>query len=147
MNPEYTDKFLATTQPSASDPSSNDPQTVLHAAYAAIISGDFDALGDSMTDDVELNICGFPATDGNWRGRNDVVAAARRNFAQIENQQPEIESMISHGDSIAVLLRESGVLKTTKQAYSIRGVQWFTFQNGKIRKIDQIAASIWKVAE
>jgi ketosteroid isomerase-like protein len=85
MNPEYTDKFLATARPGATDASSNDPQTVLHAAYAAIIRGDFDALGESMTDDVELNICGFPATDGNWRGQNDVVAAARKNYAQIEN--------------------------------------------------------------
>jgi ketosteroid isomerase-like protein len=147
MNPEYTDKLLATARPTATDPSSSDPQTVLHAAYAAIIRGDFNALGEFVTDDVELNICGFPATDGNWRGRNDVVAAARRNYAQIENQQPEIEAMISNGDSIAVLLRESGMLKSTKQAYSVRGVQWFTFVDGKIRKIDQIAASIWKVAE
>jgi hypothetical protein len=33
--------------------------------------------------------------------------------------------MISQGDSVAVLMRESGVLKSTGQAYSIRGVQWF----------------------
>jgi hypothetical protein len=76
-----------------------------------------------------------------------VVAAARKNYGKLENQQPEIEAMISHGDSIAVLLRESGVLKSTRQAYSIRGVQWFTFVDGKIRKIDQIAASVWKVAD
>jgi ketosteroid isomerase-like protein len=79
MNPEYTDKFLATTHPSVSDPLSSDPQTVLHAAYDAIIRGDFDALGDSKAEDVELTICGFPAINGNWRGRNDVVAAARKN--------------------------------------------------------------------
>jgi|ERR1700722_4746625 hypothetical protein len=72
MDSEYTDKFLATARPSTTD-ASDDPQTVLHAAYAAIIRGDFDALGESMTDDVELNICGFPATDGSWRGRNDVI--------------------------------------------------------------------------
>ena len=147
MNPEYTDKFLATARAAATDASSNDPQAVLHAAYAAIIRGDFDALGESMTDDVELNICGFPATDGNWRGRNDVVAAARKNYAQLESQQPAIEGLISQGDSIAVLMRESGVLKSTGEAYSIRGVQWFTFADGKIREIDQIAASIWKVAD
>jgi hypothetical protein len=75
-----------------------------------------------------------------------VIAAARKNYGQLENQRPEIEAMISHGDSIAVLLSESGVLKATRQAYSIRGVQWFTFADGKIRKIDQIIASIWKVA-
>jgi hypothetical protein len=31
--------------------------------------------------------------------------------------------MISQGDSIVVMLRESGVLRSTRQAYSIRGVQ------------------------
>jgi hypothetical protein len=41
-----------------------------------------------MTADVELNICGFPAIDGNWRGRNDVVAAARKNYGQLENSSP-----------------------------------------------------------
>jgi hypothetical protein len=79
-------------------------------------------------------------------GRNDAVAAARKKYGQLEIQQPEIEPMISQGDSIAVMLRESGVLKSTKQAYSIRGVQWLTFANGKVREIDQIAASIWKDA-
>jgi ketosteroid isomerase-like protein len=146
MDAEYTDKLLATARAAATDASSNDPQDVLHAAYDAIIKGDFDALGESMTDDVNLNICGFPTIDGNWRGRNDVIAAARKNYGQLENQQPEIEAMISHGDSIAVLLSESGVLKSTRQAYSIRGVQWFTFADGKIRKVDQIIASIWKGA-
>ena len=111
MDPEYTDRFLAAARPAATDASPSDPQTVLHAAYDAIIRGDFDGLGEFMTDDVELNICGFPATDGNWRGRNDVVAAAKKNYAQLESQQPAIERMISQGDSIAVLMRESGVLK------------------------------------
>jgi len=44
-------------------------------------------------------------------------------------------------------VRESGVLKSTGHAYSIRGVQWLTLSDGKIKKIDQIAASIWKVAD
>jgi hypothetical protein len=39
------------------------------------------------------------------------------------------------------------MVKSTGHAYSIRGVQWFTFANGKIRRIDQIAASIWKGAD
>jgi ketosteroid isomerase-like protein len=146
MDPQYTDRFLATARPATSD-APNDPQTVLHTAYAAIVRGDFDALGETMTDDVELNISGFRGLDGNWRGRADVISAARNNYAQVEDQQPEIEAMISQGGSIAVLLRESGVLKSTKQAYSIRAVQWFTFADGKIRKIDQIAASIWKASD
>src|ERR1700735_5370672 len=39
--------------------------------------GGFEHARRIHTDDVDLSICRFPATDGNWRGRNDVVAAAR----------------------------------------------------------------------
>ena len=61
------------------------------------------------------------------------------------NQKAEIESMISQGEQVAVLVRESGVVKSSGQAYSVRGVQWFTFANGKIKKIDEIIVSIWKL--
>jgi len=142
MNAEYTDKFLATMRVAATDPTPDETKTVLYRLYDAIIKGDFDAVGEFLADDVELNICGFPAIDGSWRGRDHVVAAAIRNFGHLENQQPKVEAMISHGDSTAVLMCERGVLKSTKQAYSIRAVQWFTFQNGKVKKVDQIAAPI-----
>jgi ketosteroid isomerase-like protein len=140
MDREYTDKFLRTTSSAATE-DIKDPQTVLHAAFDAIIQGDFDAFGGSITDDAELSVCGFGALDGTWRGRGEVVAATRRNFALLGNQKPEIESIISQGDRVAVLLRESGVFKTSGQAYSVRGVQWFTFSDGKIAKIDEIIAA------
>ena len=70
--------------------------------------------------------------DGSWRGRADVLEATRRNFGTLSGQQPGIDAMISQGESVAVLLRESGVFKSTGQAYSVRGVQWFTFAGGKI---------------
>jgi ketosteroid isomerase-like protein len=96
---------------------------------------------------VELHISGFSALDGTWRGRDEVVAATRRNFAALDGQKPAIESTISQGDSVAVLIRESGIFKSNGQAYSIRAVQWFTFSNGRIKKIDEIVASIWKAEE
>ena len=144
MNRDHTDRFLATVSTAATKELS-DFQAVLHGAYSAVIQGDFEAFGQSVTDDVELNICGFGPIDGTWRGRNEVVAATRKNFALLAGQKPEIESMICQDDRVAVLLKESGVLKSTGQAYRIRGVQWFTFANGKIKKIDEILASIWKV--
>ena len=52
--------------------------------------------------------------------------------------------MIRQGDCIAVLLRENGVFKSSGQAYSVRGVQWFSFEDARISKIDQIIARIWK---
>jgi len=140
MDREYTDRFLLTTSTAATK-DLRDPQTVLHAAFDAIIQGNFDTFGESVTDDVELNIRGFGALDGTWRGRDEVIAATRKNFALLAEQKPEIESIISEGDRIAVLLRERGLMKANGQAYSVRGVQWFTFADGKISKIDEIIAS------
>lgn len=140
MDREYKDKLLATVRTAATF----DAQTVLHDVYSAVIHGDFEAFRDAVADDVELHICGFGPLDGTWRGRDDVVAATRKNFALVSGQQPEIDSMISEGDRVAVLLRESGVFKSTGEAYSIRAVQWFTFGEGKIKRIDEIVASIWK---
>jgi ketosteroid isomerase-like protein len=141
MDREYTDKFLRTTSGAATK-DVKAPQTVLHAAFDAIMQGNYDAFGQSVTDDVELIIRGFSAMEGTWRGRDEVVAATRKNFALVLEQKPEIESMIADGDRIAVLLRENGILKSNGQAYSVRGVQWFTFADGKISKIDEIVASI-----
>jgi ketosteroid isomerase-like protein len=99
MDPEYTDKLLSTVS-TATTSGAQDPLVSLHAVYDAIIKGDFEAIGEFMTDDVELNICGFRAIDGIWRGRDDVVTAARKNYAQLDSQQPAIEGMISQGDSV-----------------------------------------------
>jgi ketosteroid isomerase-like protein len=140
MDQEYTGRLLQTVRPAASTDVS-DPQAVLHATYSAVVQGNFEALGASLTEDAELHIHGFGAMDGDWRGRDDVVAAARKNFALVAYQQPAIERIISQGDSIVVLLAETGVLKASGQAYSIRAVQWFTFNQGKIQRIDQIVAS------
>jgi ketosteroid isomerase-like protein len=141
MDSEYTDRLLHTTSSAATE-DIKDPQTVLHAAFDAIIRGNFDEFGESITDDAELNIRGFGAIDGTWRGRHEVVAATRRNFDLLSSQKPQIESMISQGDRVAVLLRESGVLKSSGRAYNVRGVQWFTFADGKIKKIDEIVAAV-----
>jgi ketosteroid isomerase-like protein len=140
MDLEYTDRFLRTTGKAATE-DVKDPQTVLHAAFDAIIQGNFDAFGQWVTDDVELNIRGFGALDGTWHGRDEVVAATRRNFAMLNEQKPEIEGIVVQGDRVAVLLRERGTLKSNGQAYSVRGVQWFTFADGKISKIDEIIAA------
>lgn len=143
MDREYSENLLAKVK-SAATPEPTDPQTMLHEVYAAVIGGNFDALGEAVTDDVELNIVGFGPMHGIWRGRKDVVEATRRNFGLVSGQQPEIEGIISQGDRVAVLLRETGKLKSTGEAYSLRGVQWFTFADGKIKRIDEVLASIWK---
>jgi ketosteroid isomerase-like protein len=144
MDPQYAGRFLRTTGSAAAENVSA-PENVLHAAYEAVIRGDFDLFGESLADDAELYICGFGPLDGTWRGRDDVVAATRRNFALLSGQKPEVERIISQGGSIAALLRESGVFKSSGEPYSVRGAQFFRFADGKITRIDQIVASIWKV--
>lgn len=139
MDPEYSERFLRTTSGSATD-DRQAPQSVLHTAFDAIIQGDFEAFGHSVTDDVELSIRGLGELDGSWRGREAVIAATRKNFALLAEQKPEIEGMIAEGDRIAVLLRETGILKSNGRPYRVRGVQWFTFAGGKIKKIDEIIA-------
>lgn len=140
MDQQYSEKLLRTTGAAAAK-DARAPQTVLHAAFDAIVRGDFEAFAGFVTDDVELNVTGFGPMDGAWRGRADVVAATRKNFAMLGEQKPEILGMISEGDRTAVWLRENGVFKETGQAYSVSGVQWFTFDQGKIKRIDEIIAS------
>jgi ketosteroid isomerase-like protein len=139
MDQEFTDRLLRTTS-SAATKDLRAPQTILHSAFDAVVRGDFEAFGEWVTADVEMNIRGFGAMDGSWQGRDEVIAATRRNFAMLAEQKPEIESMILDGDRIAVLLRESGIFKSNGLAYNVRGVQWFTFEEGKIKKIDEIIA-------
>lgn len=141
MDPEYTDRFLEVVG-AAATPGSGDLQTILHRAYNNIIQGDFNSFGEHLADDVQLHICGLGPLDGTWRGRNDVLAATRRNFAEVADQKPEVVSMIAQGDSVAVLLRESGIFKSSGRPYGVRGVQWFTFAGGKISRIDEIVANI-----
>jgi len=141
MKPEYTDRLLQTVSASAAR-NANDAETALHAVYAAIVQGRFDVFGESVTDDVEMSISGFGPMNGNWRGRSAVVAATQRNFSLVSAQEPEVEGMISQGDSVAVLLRESGVFKSTGDVYRVRAVQWFTFIDGKIKRMDQVVASV-----
>jgi ketosteroid isomerase-like protein len=141
MDPEYTGKLL-NTMTTAATAGLSDHQAILHKVYSAMVEGDFDALGESMTDDVELNICGFGPCSGTWRGRSEVAAATRNNLGLLDSQQPEIENTLRQGDSTVVMLREKGVFKSTGQAYSIRAVQWFTFVGGKISKIDELVAEL-----
>lgn len=138
IDSEYSVRFLETTKNASAK---DENLSVVHAAFDAIIQGNFEVFAQAITDDVELNISGFGALDGSWRGREAVVAATRKNFALLAEQKPEIESMISQDGQTAVLLRESGIFKSNGQAYSVRGVQWFTFADGKIKRIDEVIAS------
>ncbi len=142
MDAQYTARFLETIRTHSPQPETLDVnRETLHAIYDAVIRGDFDAFGQLLTADAELDIRGAGPMDGNWCGRERVVEAARANFSQVADQKPEIESVISGNNSIAVLFRESGVFKLEGRNYRLRVVQWFTFAERKVKRIDEIVAS------
>ena len=142
MDAQYTARFLDAIRNHSPEPAALDPNLeTLHAVYDAVIRGDFNAFGEFLADDVELDIRGVGSMDGDWRGRARVVEVARANFSQLADQKPEIESIISGNNSMAVLFHESGVFKLEGRSYRFRVVQWFTFAGGKVKRIDEIVAS------
>src|SRR4051812_11547836 len=72
---------------------------LLREQYLALARGDFDAAIDLFHDDVEFEISGPPAVPflGRWRGRPAVGEAMRRNFAMVEDQEPEVHAIIAQG--------------------------------------------------
>lgn len=143
MDPKHADVILETVEssrPEGDDGSS--PMATLHAVYGALAQGDFKQFEALACDDVELHIRGFGPMEGSWRGRSDVVEATRRNFGLLSDQKPEIEKMVSQGDSVVVLVSESGVLKANGKPYHLRGVQWITFEGGKLKRVDEFLAEV-----
>jgi ketosteroid isomerase-like protein len=141
MNQQHTDRFLEKVKSRVPDPrDAKDPQATLLAIYSAVIQADLDQLAGLVTEDVELRISGFAPFNGAWRGREEMVTAIRNNLNAVEDQKPQIDSLLSQGDDIVVLLSESGIVRSDGQPYKIRGVQWFTFLDGKLKRVDEILA-------
>lgn len=113
---------------------------LLQEQYRALARGDFDAAIGLYDDDVELEITGPPAIPflGRWRGRDDVADAVRQNFGMVEDQQPEIHSVVAQGDSIIVIARERGRFRPAGRPYELHWVQLFVFRDGKVIRIREI---------
>lgn len=131
MDPVYFNKVVQDTRASGD---------VTPELFAAIARGDFDSMAQYLTHDAELVIAGFPGMDGAWSGRETVIAATRRNFGMVAEQRPIIERQITAGDTTAMLFRESGVRKEGRQPYSIRVSMWVTTRDGKVCRVEEIAA-------
>lgn len=138
MNPDFTATFLDDI---AQRPHFANHSTLRHV-YECLIRGDFEAFGELLSDDAELEIRGAGAMDGSWRGRAQVVEAARINFAQVADQKPEIDCIVAENDCAAVLFRESGLFRQNGRNYRVRAVQWFRFADGRVTRIDEIVAFV-----
>jgi ketosteroid isomerase-like protein len=141
MDAEYVTRFMNEVRQNApADEARRGNHEILTSVYDAIVRGDFDHFGELLAEDVQLDIRGAGPMDGKWSGRRPVLEAVRANFALIAEQKPEIECILSERDCAAVLFRESGKFHHEGRDYRARVVQWFTFADGKIARIDEIAA-------
>lgn len=148
MHPSTVNQFLADLQPAFAAGDVN--ATAKHAEtanvavvtkmYHAVIHGDMAGFLDGLAEDVELENIGPAAVPfvGRWKGRAELAEAIPRNFSQIEDQRPEILSVIAQGDMVAVVAREQGRYKPTGRTYETHWVQLFTIADGKVTKMRQV---------
>jgi ketosteroid isomerase-like protein len=114
----------------------------LQSVYQAIALGDIDAFMDMLTEDIDLEIVGPPTVPflGSWRGRQQVTEAVRTNFAMVQEQQPELQSVVAQGDTVVAVGRERGRYSETGQEYDVQWVQFHTFKGGMLSCIRQLVA-------
>jgi ketosteroid isomerase-like protein len=113
---------------------------VVRELYRAIERGDLAALSDCFHNDMDLEITGPPSLPilGRWRGRDEVATAVASNFAMLENQRPEIRSLIAQGDTVVIVGREEGFIVASGASYAVHWVQIYRFQDGRIAQLHEI---------
>jgi hypothetical protein len=70
-------------------------------------------------------------------GRDSVVEALRRNFSLVTEQRPRVIEMVESEDVIAIRMEEGGRIAETNALYSVRGIQWFRFEQGKLKIVEE----------
>jgi ketosteroid isomerase-like protein len=117
----------------------NSSIAVVEALYAVLAVGPLDAVGAFLAEDVEFEL--HDATNmmnGRWSGRESVLHAIAANFAMVDQQKPVVKGMVADGNTVAVLFSETGVMKARGKPYSATGVQWFTIDAGKVRRMEEV---------
>ncbi len=110
------------------------------AVYGHIATGNWQAFGDALTEDVTLEILAPPDIPfaGSWRGREHVVAAVRHNFSLIEDQEPRVLAVVAQGAMVVVFGQERGRIRETDQSYEVQWVQQFTFTGELLSRMWQV---------
>lgn len=112
-------------------------------------SGNYDALGDLLADDVEMEIIG-PAEAfmaGRHHGLPAVIEAVRNNFSLLEDQHPTVESVIAQGNQVVLVGREKGRIRSTGRSYDVSLVQIYTFREGRVVSMREVVdTATWMMA-
>lgn len=132
MNPEFAARAIADVA---------DTPIALSRLIGAIATGNFEDAASWMTDDAVLDIRGYGRMNGYWRGRDNVVAALRHNFAKVRDQRPVVDATIHSGYTTSILFSEQGVFVADEVPYSVRASLWITYDGERIHRIDEICAA------
>lgn len=116
---------------------------VVEGVFRAIAGKDFDALGELLAEDVTFEIVGPGGGPMAARaeGRGRVVEVARSNFAQVEEQRPEILSVVAQGDTVVVVGKERGRFRPTGREYELHWVHHYRLAGGKVVRILELLDS------
>ncbi|MEE2566188.1 nuclear transport factor 2 family protein [Hyphobacterium marinum] len=119
--------ILAATPAMAQDTSA-DRRAVLDAFFAAFNAQDADAMGDLVTEDVQIVYLGLAGVDSRVDGADRMVRSMRRYFSDLPSARSEILSVIEDGNRLAVRERASWTTssgearsQTALAVYRIRG--------------------------
>ena len=108
--------------------------------YRTVARGDLAAFLNSLAEDVEFENIGPSVIpfSGRWRGKTEVGAAIQRNFAVVEDQCPEVLTLVAQGDTVIIVAREQGRIRSTGRKYDMHLVQMFTLRDGQVVRFRQI---------
>ncbi|HEX8174974.1 MAG TPA: nuclear transport factor 2 family protein [Pyrinomonadaceae bacterium] len=149
---QFTDQqFISTVQAAFREGDDNVANKLEEAAnvrrveevFRLIARKDFKALDDILADDVTLEIVGSPSTPmaGLTQGRQQVIETLENNFAQVEEQQPEIQSVVAQGNTVVVIGRDKGRFRPTGRTYDLHWMHQYTFEGDKIIRMRELVDS------
>jgi ketosteroid isomerase-like protein len=107
--------------------------------YESILRGDFNAIVERFTDDVEWEVIG-PAElpfCGSVRGRREAASTLRRNFSGYQHLRATVRDVVAQGNLVVVMCRETVRLEPLEEPIEIEWVQVFTIVNEQVARFRQ----------
>ena len=146
IDPQFIDKLQAAFREGDKNASGKGVEAenvrVIEEVFRAIARKDFEALHALLAEDVTFEIVGSGGPmAARAQGRERVVEAARGNFAQLEEQRPEILSVVAQGDTVVVVGQERGRYRPTGREYELHWAHEYKLRGGKVVRITELLDS------
>jgi ketosteroid isomerase-like protein len=115
----------------------------------AIAEGRFDELREQLAPDVTYEMAVPPSVP--WRrtatGADEVAAAIAQNFAAVREQRTQPLALVSQGDTVMMMARESGRFVGDGEPYEVLLAQQFTFDgDGRLVGFRSVVGEIGRPA-